>query len=166
MVVWCAFSLPWRAYAIRPYTCSVISWVIWWSFDVQLPYHGGRMRYAPTHVRLFHGWHGGRLMCFFPAMEGVCDTPLHMFDHFTGNAMVVWCAFSLLWRAYAIRPYTCSFISWVMRWLFDVQLRRHGGRMRYAPTDLPLIWWTHDGQTNRFDADMNMTKPPNESRRW
>ncbi|MDY5774065.1 MAG: hypothetical protein SPK32_11605, partial [Bacteroidaceae bacterium] len=28
-----------------------------------------------------------RRMCFFPAMEGVCDTPLHLFDHFMGNMM-------------------------------------------------------------------------------
>ena len=26
----CAFMLPWRAYAIRPYTFSVNSWVTWW----------------------------------------------------------------------------------------------------------------------------------------
>ena len=24
------------------------------------------------------------------AMEGVCDTPLHLFDQFTGNAMDEW----------------------------------------------------------------------------
>ena len=53
-----------------------------------------------------------------------------------------------------------------MRWLFDVQLPRRGGRMRYAPTPFRSKQSQHDGQTNRFDADMNMTKPPNESRRW
>ena len=36
---------------------------------------GGRMRYAPTHVRLIHGWDGYFFAC------------------------------SLTWRAYAIRPY-------------------------------------------------------------
>ena len=47
------------------------------------------------------------------AMEGVCDTPLHLFGHFMGNMMVVEHAPSPPWRAYAIRPYTCSIISWV-----------------------------------------------------
>ena len=27
-------------------------------------------------------------MCIFPAMEGVCDTPLHMFDYFMGDMVV------------------------------------------------------------------------------
>ena len=26
-------------------------------------------------------------MCIFPAMEGVCDTPLHIFVYFTGDMM-------------------------------------------------------------------------------
>ena len=30
-------------------------------------------------------------MCIFPAMEGVCDTPLHIFVYFMGNAMVERC---------------------------------------------------------------------------
>ena len=47
------------------------------------------MRYAPTPVRLFHGYNDGGMMCFFANVEGVCDTPLHLFDHFMGNAMVV-----------------------------------------------------------------------------
>ena len=44
-----ASSLMWRAYAIRPYTCSLNTWV------------------------------GRRFLCVFAAMEGVCDTPLHLF---------------------------------------------------------------------------------------
>ena len=59
-------------------------------------------------------------MCYFAAMEGVCDTPLHLFGYFMGNTMVERCAASLPWREYAIRPYTCSVISWVMRWLNGV----------------------------------------------
>ena len=27
-------------------------------------------------------------MCFFANVEGVCDTPLHLFGYFMGNAMV------------------------------------------------------------------------------
>ena len=35
-------------------------------------------------------------MCNHAAMKGVCDTPLHLFDHFTDNMMVerndyIWC---------------------------------------------------------------------------
>ena len=53
------------------------------------------MRYAPTHVRLFHGYNVGRLMCIFPAMKGVCDTPLHLFGYFMGITLVVERAYSL-----------------------------------------------------------------------
>ena len=28
------------------------------------------------------------MICNFAAMKGVCDTPLHLFGHFTGNMMV------------------------------------------------------------------------------
>ena len=50
-------------------------------------------------------------MGIFAAVEGVCDTPLHLFDHIKGNMMVErWESLLLLW-AYAIRPYTCSMIS-------------------------------------------------------
>ena len=28
------------------------------------------------------------MICNHAAMKGVCDTPLHMFDQFTGNMMV------------------------------------------------------------------------------
>ena len=45
-------------------------------------------------------------MCIFPAMKGVCDTPLHLFDQFMGNTMVEHRAFSPMWGPYAIRPYS------------------------------------------------------------
>ena len=51
-----------------------------------------------------------------------------------------------------------------MRWLFDVQLPRRGGRMRYAPTPFRSKQSQHDGQTNRFDANMKHTTPSNKSR--
>ena len=41
----------------------------------------------------------------FSAMEGVCDTPLHLFVWFMDNTMVEQRPFSPPWRAYAIRPY-------------------------------------------------------------
>ena len=28
------------------------------------------------------------MICNYAAMKGVCDTPLHLFDYFTGNMMV------------------------------------------------------------------------------
>ena len=43
-------------------------------------------------------------------MEGVCDTPLHLFDHLMDNMMVD-----------------------------DGHPRCHGGRMRYAPTPIRLF---------------------------
>ena len=30
-------------------------------------------------------------MCFFAAVEGVCDTPVHLFGHFTDNMMTERC---------------------------------------------------------------------------
>ena len=48
------------------------------------------MRYAPTHVRLIIGWSGNFFAC------------------------------SLMWRAYAIRPYTCSLNYLVGRLLLCV----------------------------------------------
>ena len=50
-------------------------------------------------------------------MEGVCDTPLHLFVWFMDNTMVEQRPSSPPWRAYAIRPYTCSYDSWIIRWL-------------------------------------------------
>ena len=47
----------------------------------------------------------------------------------------------------------------------NMQPRRHGGRMRYAPTVFGSKQSQHDGQTNRFDANMKHTTPSNESRR-
>ena len=74
------------------------------------------------------------MMGILAAVEGVCDTPLHLFDYFMGNMMVERWASSPPWRAYAIRPYTYSIFSWVTCWLNDGHPRRRGGRMRYAPT--------------------------------
>ena len=51
------------------------------------------------------------MMCIFPDMEGVCDTPLHIYHLIDDNTMVVERAYSPPWRAYAIRPYTCSMNS-------------------------------------------------------
>ena len=96
------FSPPWRAYAIRPYTFS-LKYFGKWELVGALRRHDGRMRYAPTHFR--------ELFCememvgaSFPAMEGVCDTPLHIFAN-----------------------------CFVKRELFGL-IRCRDGRMRYAPT--------------------------------
>ena len=99
------------------------------------------MRYAPTPVRLISGidWVDGWFR--FRPLQGVCDTPLHLFDCFLGIYWVIcWfrfrpregvcdtplhmfdCILGLIGlrvdflsahiRAYAIRPYTCSIVFW------------------------------------------------------
>ena len=49
----------------------------------------GRMRYAPTLVRLIFGicWVGGWIR--FRSFEGVCDTPLHLFDYCRGQIQLI-----------------------------------------------------------------------------
>ena len=73
-----------RAYAIRPYTCSIDFWCLlgWWL--VSFSPTSGRMRYAPTPVRLISG--GCWVVCLFHirSLQGVCDTPLHMFVYYRG----------------------------------------------------------------------------------
>ena len=55
----------------------------------------GRMRYAPTLVRLISWvWWIGDLFRF-RSFQGVCDTPLHLFGDFMGIMMVVEHAISL-----------------------------------------------------------------------
>ena len=128
-----------RAYAIRPYTCSVDFWDWLGCWLVSYSLTSGRMRYAPTPVRLIFGYLWGCVMIPFSptsgrmryaptpvrlifgigwvagwfrfrSFEGVCDTPLHMFDCFLGLVgLGVGFVFAHI-RAYAIRPYTCSFI--------------------------------------------------------
>ena len=73
--------------------------------NVHLRLHGGRMRYAPTPVRMIRGYHDGWTTSIFAAMEGVCDTPLHLFVWFMDSTMVEQHPSSPPWRAYAIRPY-------------------------------------------------------------
>ena len=66
------------------------------------------MRYAPTLVRLISWvwWIGGLFR--FRSFQGVCDTPLRLFGVYLGYVgLGVGCVFALF-RAYAIRPYTCS----------------------------------------------------------
>ena len=77
MVVGYATSPTSGRMPLRPYTCSVISWVTWWLSNMLPRRHEGRMRYAPTLVRSYHGYNDGCWTCYFAAV-----------------------------RAYAIRPYT------------------------------------------------------------
>ena len=71
-------SPPWRAYAIRPYTCSVVRVC-------------GRTNFRCVFVG-FVVWIFPKMMLFaaewklissnesvFVAVKGVCDTPLHLF---------------------------------------------------------------------------------------
>ena len=68
------------------------------------------MRYAPTPVRLYFGidWFVCRFR--FRSLQGVCDTPLHLFDGFLGLIGLVDGSVFAHLRAYAIRPYTYSIV--------------------------------------------------------
>ena len=82
------------------------------------------MRYAPTHVRLFFGidWVGGWFR--FRPREGVCDTPLHLFDCFLGLiGLGVGSVFAHI-RAYARAPHPCSVEIWALSGLITVSNRR------------------------------------------
>ena len=73
-----------RAYAIRPYTCSIDFGYLWGCVMIPFSPTSGRMRYAPTLVRLNFG------ICWFACLfhirplQGVCDTPLHLFVYCRG----------------------------------------------------------------------------------
>ena len=97
-----------RAYAIRPYTYSVDFRDLLGCVLISISLTSGRMRYAPTHVRLIFGicWVGGWFR--FRSHQGVCDTPLHTFGWNLGFVGLRVGFVSAHIRAYAIRPYTCS----------------------------------------------------------
>ena len=99
-----------RAYAIRPYTCSIEFLAMLVCVLVSFSLAWGHMRYAPTPVRL------NSCRCWFVCLflfrpyEGVCDTPLHLFDWISGDvSLCVGFIFAHM-RAYAIRPYI--FLLW------------------------------------------------------
>ena len=56
------------------------------------------------------------MMGCFRSHQGVCDTPLHLFDEYMDETVVGWWATFAHLRAYAIRPYTCSVMTRVKRW--------------------------------------------------
>ena len=101
-----------RAYAIRPYSCSVEILGLLGSTFRAFSITSGRMRYAPTLDRLYLGVDESCASCIFAHI-----------------------------RAYAIRPYTCSveilgllgctFRAFSLIW----------GRMRYARTFVRLKSW-------------------------
>ena len=55
-------------------------------------------------------------MGYFRSLQGVCDTPLHLFGENVGETVVGWWAAFAHIRAYAIRPYTCSLATRMKRW--------------------------------------------------
>ena len=65
-----------RAYAIRPYTCSVKNDGVLGGVLVSSSPTSGRMRYAPTLVRLKSWVCWGMGWFRFRSFQGVCDTPL------------------------------------------------------------------------------------------
>ena len=106
---------PGGAYAIRPYTGTIIR-AIGPPRDTVIRARGarlvGRMQYAPTAVRSF-GPSAHPVVRSFgpvrPARWGVFNTPLHGYDH-SGHRPTPWYGHSGPWGpsggAYAIRPYT------------------------------------------------------------
>ena len=124
------------AYRIRPSwrRCCMFDGGILFIVIVPFSLTWGRMRYAPTPVRLISGidWVGGWFR--FRPREGVCDTPLHLFDW--KHCFVGWCVGFVFahMRAYAIRPYTCSVKNDALLVGVLVSFSPTSGRMRYAPT--------------------------------
>ena len=49
----------------------------------------GRMRYAPTLVRLIFGIYWVVCWFRFRSLQGVCDTPLHLFDYCRGQIQLI-----------------------------------------------------------------------------
>ena len=133
-----SFTAHLRAYAIRPYTCSIDFWGVLGGMFVSFPPTSGRMRYAPTLVRLKSRLYWDMCWFHFRSFQGVCDTPLHLFGWNRGYIGVcVGSVFAHL-RAYAIRPYTCSveiddLLGYVLV-LVLVSFPLILGRMRYAAT--------------------------------
>ena len=86
---YCFISAHVRAYAIRPYTCSIEFWAVLVCVLIPFSPTSGRMRYAPTHVRLYFGfdWVAGWFR--FRSHQGVCDTPLHLFVYYRGQIQLI-----------------------------------------------------------------------------
>ena len=70
------------------------------------------MRYAPTSIRLIIGWDGDFFACLLPWRAYAIRPYTCSLNIGRGGDFF---ACSLMWRAYAIRPYTCSLNTWVGR---------------------------------------------------
>ena len=113
----------------------------------------------------------------------LCDPSQYRRDRFDGFVWPESVSSRLIWRfchdvvwfvfnrtcvgAYRIRPHMGEneMITANNTPSSNMQPRRHGGRMRYAPTPVRSKQSQHDGQTNRIDGNMKHTTPSNESRR-
>ena len=76
----------------------------------------------------------------FRPYQGVCDTPLHLFDWFPGFIGLRDDFNFAHIRAYAIRPYTCSIDFRVLLCCVMISISPASGRMRYAPTPVRLFF--------------------------
>ena len=130
-----------RAYAIRPYTCSVEFFVLLGCGLVSYSPTSGRMRYAPTPVRLL-SW---------------LNTVNHYHCSIDFWDWLVWwfVSFSPIWgrMRYAPTPvrliswlntvnhYTCSIKNNAVLVCVSVPFSLTSGRMRYAPTHVRLLSW-------------------------
>ena len=129
-----------RAYAIRPYTCSIVFWGLLGCMLFPFPPTWGRIAYALTLVRLISGFYCVAWWFHFRPHQGVCDTPLHLFGWFPG---FIWLGDDFIFahiRAYAIRPYTCSIDFRDLLGCVLISISLTSGRMRYAPTHVRLIF--------------------------
>ena len=102
------------------------------------------MRYAPTPVRLISGVDWVMHWFHFRSHQGVCDTPLHLFDCFFGFIVLGDDFIFAHIRAYAIRPYTYSVDFRDLLCCVMISISPTSGRMRYAPTLVRLfsgIYW-------------------------
>ena len=70
------------------------------------------MRYAPTPIRLIIGWNGDFFACSL-MWRAYAIRPYSFWLNFGWDGYFFAC--SLMWRAYAIRPYTCSLNTWAGR---------------------------------------------------
>ena len=115
------------AYRIRPHVREYDVFRRWMETNFveweHIRCHGGRMRYAPTHVRLW--WY----------VVGLILDVLSWVSWFEINRKTV--------GAYRIRPHVGE-LGVICRWMETnfvewEHIRRRGGRMRYAPT-LVRLW--------------------------
>ena len=114
-----ASSLPWRAYAIRPYTCSDNTLIIQWSNNAIL-YENTQLITVPERVSSLP-WRAYAIRpytCSDNTLIIQWSNNAVLYEN-TQPITISERASSPPWWAYAIRLYTCSPISSIVRWLYN-----------------------------------------------